>query len=309
MISVVGSYGAGLTMRTGRVPVAGETLSDGEFHASHGGKGSNQAVAATRLGSQVALLTAIGPDEFGRQALELWNQEEIDVSHILRTDTPTMVGIILVDANGENRIVIAPGALAQLEPSHVEDFAATIVASRLLVVSLEIPLPVAMAALKIAHRAGVTTLLNPAPAQKLPTEIWDLVDVVTPNASEARTILGLSPDAAVSNDELADKLRQVYTGKLVMTLGSDGVLVDDGSRRFLVPPVSVDHIVDTTGAGDTFTGALANRLEAGESLEEAVLTAVAAGAYSVGVAEVIASIPNTSQLNDFLSKSGKVKVS
>lgn len=309
MISVVGSYGAGLTMRTVRVPVAGETLSDGVFSASHGGKGSNQAVAAARLGSEVSFLTAVGEDDFGEQALQLWQDEGIDVSHVVRTDAATMVGIILVEADGENRIVIAPGALDRLTPQHVDAFASTIASSKLVVVSLEIPLPVAMAALKTAHEAGVTTLLNPAPAQELPTEVWDWVDVVTPNASEARTVLGLSPDAAVSNEELVDKLREVYAGAVVMTLGSEGALVDESGRRFHVPPVEVDQVVDTTGAGDTFTGALAHRLESGDDLEAAVRTAAAAGAYSVGLAEVIPSIPTTTQLNDFLAKYGKVNAS
>lgn len=309
MITVVGSYGAGLTMRTGRVPVAGETLSDGVFSSSHGGKGSNQAVAAARLGSDVSFLTAIGEDDFGSQALQLWHDEGIDVSHVVRTDAATMVGVILVEADGENRIVIAPGALDRLSPAHVEAFAPTITRSQLLVVSLEIPLPVALAALRTAHEAGVTTLLNPAPAQQLPDEAWKWVDVLTPNASEARTLLGLNPDDPVSGEELIDRLREVYTGAVVMTLGSQGALVDDGQRRFHVPPVEVDRVVDTTGAGDTFTGALAHRLERGDDLETAVGVAAAAGAYAVGIAEVIPSIPTTSQLNDFLAKYGKVNAS
>lgn len=295
MITVVGSYGAGLTMRTNRMPVAGETLSDGEFSSSHGGKGSNQAVAAARLGSEVSLLTAIGSDNFGAQAQQLWRQEGVDASQVIEADAATMVGFILVEDDGENRIVIAPGALDLLTAEHVDTFAAKIASSSLLVVSLEIPLPVAMEALKVANSAKVTTLLNPAPAQGLPAEAWEWVDIVTPNASEARTLLGLDPDAVVSDDELVDQLRQLCGGTVVMTLGSDGALVDDGSRRFRVPPVRVDRVVDTTGAGDTFTGALAHRLEKGDDLETAVRTAAAAGAYSVGVAEVVSSLPTTTE--------------
>src|SRR5690606_1113591 len=125
MITLVGSYGVGLTMRSPRIPVAGETISDGAFSSSHGGKGSNQAVAAARLGSKVAILTAVGEDKFGDSALDLWRSEGIDVSAVVRTSSPTMVGVILVDRDGENRIVIAPGALSDLTPAHVADFEAT----------------------------------------------------------------------------------------------------------------------------------------------------------------------------------------
>lgn len=309
MIAVVGSYGAGLTMRTDRMPVAGETLSSGVFSAGHGGKGSNQAVAAARLGSEVSFLTAIGEDDFGVQAVGLWREAGIDASHVVRTDAATMVAVILVEPSGENRIVIAPGALDRLTPGHVDAFAAKIASSRLLVVSLEIPLPVAMAALKTAREAGVPTLLNPAPAQKLPTRVWEWVDVFTPNASEMRTVLGLDPDAAVAEDDLVDELRQVYSGAVVVTLGSGGALVDDGVRRFRVPPVAIDEVVDTTGAGDAFTGALAHRLESGDGLEAAVKVAAAAGAYSVGLAEVIPSIPTTTQLNNFKAKYGDAEES
>lgn len=306
MITLVGSYGVGLTMRSPRIPVAGETISDGAFSSSHGGKGSNQAVAAARLGSKVAILTAVGEDKFGDSALDLWRSEGIDVSAVVRTSSPTMVGVILVDRDGENRIVIAPGALSDLTPAHVADFEATIAASQLLVVSLEIPLEVAAAALEVAHRHGVRTLLNPAPAQRIPDEMWSWIDVLTPNASEARTMLGLAPDAPVDDDELVDRLRAVCDGVIVMTLGGHGALVDDGSARYRVPPVTPRAVVDTTGAGDTFTGALAHALEQGQKLAAAVRLAAAAGSYAVGIAEVIPSIPHAEELEAFMHAAERV---
>lgn len=303
MITLVGSYGVGLTMQSARIPVAGETISDGSFSSSHGGKGSNQAVAAARLGSSVALLTAVGRDEFGDSALELWRAEGIGVDAVVRSDSPTMVGVILVDGDGENRIVIAPGALDDLTPAHVASFEPAIAASDLLVVSLEIPLEVAAAALETAHHHGVRTLLNPAPAQRIPAEVWRWIDVLTPNASEARTMLGLAPDAPAADDELVDRLREVCEGVIVMTLGSAGALVDDGERRYRVDPVRPRAVVDTTGAGDTFTGALAHALEQGQDLPDAVRLAAAAGAYAVGFAEVIPSIPHTEELDAFMNAS------
>lgn len=306
MISFVGSYGAGLTMRSTRLPVAGETVSDGSFSSSHGGKGSNQAVAAARLGSQVAFLTAVGHDEFGDSAMEMWREEGIDVRAVVRTDSPTMVGFILVDAQGENRIVIAAGALSDLTPEHVEAFAATIAASDLLVVSLEIPFETAAAALRTAHERGVRTLLNPAPAHQIPAEVWPWIDVLTPNASEARTMLGLAPDDPIGDEELVSHLREACDGVIVMTLGADGALVDDGQDRYRVTPFQPRAVVDTTGAGDTFTGALAHALEQGQDLSSAVRLATAAGAYAVGTAEVIPSIPHAQELDAFMNTAERV---
>lgn len=305
MITVVGSYGAGLTMRSARMPVAGETLSDGEFSTSHGGKGSNQAVAAARLGSEVEILSAVGRDAFGAAAFELWRQEGIAAEHVIRSDAATMVGVILVDSTGENRIVIAPGALDELSSRHIKEFESRIAASDLLIVSLEIPLEAALAALKIARENGVRTLLNPAPAQRIPDEAWQWIDVITPNATEGRIMLGLDPADATGETEVISKLREVYGGIVVMTLGSSGAFVDDGADQFLVPPVTPRVVVDTTGAGDTFTGALGHALTRGDDLRSATEFAAAAGAYAVGISEVIPSIPTAAELDSFIAESRK----
>ncbi|MFI6231309.1 ribokinase [Micromonospora echinospora] len=291
-IAVIGSYGAGLTMRVPRLPVAGETLSGGRFASGHGGKGSNQAVAAARLGAEVSLLTAIGADQFGAAARQLWADEGIDATGVRTTGAATMVGVILVDEQGENRIVIAPGALDDLTPADVEGFADRIAAADLVVVSLEIPLPVAVAALRAAHERGVRTLLNPAPAVRLPDEAWRWIDVVTPNASEARVLTGLGPEDSATGDELVDLIRARHAGTVVLTLGAEGALVDHEGQRIRVAPVTVPRVVDTTGAGDAFTGALAVALARGDALTDAVRFAAAAGAHTVGIAEVIPALPH-----------------
>ncbi len=290
-IAVVGSYGAGLTMRVPRAPVAGETLSGGRFASGHGGKGSNQAVAAARLGAEVSFLTAVGRDQFGDAARRLWADEGIDANAVRTADAATMVGFILVDDDGENRIAIAPGALDELTPADVDRFADRIAEADLTVVSLEIPLPVALAALRTAHERGVRTLLNPAPAVALPDEAWEWIDVLTPNASEARVLTGLDPDGPTSAEQLVDLLRARYTGTVVLTLGAEGALVDRGGWQARVAPVPVPRVVDTTGAGDAFTGALAVALTRGDDLTDAVRYAAAAGAHTVGVAEVIPALP------------------
>ncbi|MFB9546859.1 ribokinase [Micromonospora sagamiensis] len=291
-IAVIGSYGAGLTMRVPRVPVAGETLSGGRFASGHGGKGSNQAVAAARLGAEVSLLTAVGADQFGTGARQLWAEEGIDATGVRTIGAAaTMVGVILVDQQGENRIAIAPGALDELTPADVDGFADRIAAADLVVVSLEIPLEVAVAALRTAHEHGVRTLLNPAPAVRLPDEAWGWIDVVTPNASEARVLTGRDPEDPATGDELVDLIRTRHAGTIVLTLGAEGALIDHDGQRVRVDPVRVPRVVDTTGAGDAFTGALAVALARGDALTDAVRFAAAAGAHAVGVAEVIPALP------------------
>ncbi|PSL05323.1 ribokinase [Haloactinopolyspora alba] len=290
-IAVVGSYGVGLTMRVPRVPAPGETLSGARFSSGHGGKGSNQAVAAARMGAQVSLLTAVGSDRFGTDALQLWADENVDAAHVRVADAATMVGVIMVDEQGENRIAIAPGALDTLTPDDVEGFADRIAGADLVVVSLEIPLPTALAALRTAHERGVPTLLNPAPATELPPEAWEWIDVVTPNAGEAHTLIGRTPDDDTDAAELVDALRARFTGTIVLTRGRHGALADDGTERLDLEPVAPERVVDTTGAGDSFTGALAVALARGDDLAGGLRLAAAAGAHTVGIAEVIPALP------------------
>lgn len=291
-IAVVGSYGVGLTMRVGRLPEGGETLSDGVFSSGHGGKGSNQAVAAARLGAEVALLTAVGADAFGNAAAELWREEGVRAT-LRTTQAATMVGVILVEPSGENRIVIAPGALAELCPEDVDAFEEEIAAADILVTGFEIPVPAARRALELARRHGVRTLLNPAPAVQLDTELWDLADVLTPNQSEAAVLTG---EPVATPQACADAIRARFGGTTVVTLGGEGCLLDTPEGRTRVAPVRPVRVVDTTGAGDAFTGALAVALARGDSLPEAVRFASAAGAHAVATAEVIPSLPRPSDI-------------
>lgn len=334
-IAVVGSYGVGLTMRVNRLPAVGETLSEGVFSTGHGGKGSNQAVAAARLGAEVSLLTAVGADQFGMVACEFWQEEGVQAT-VLSTGAATMVGVILVEPSGENRIVIAPGALADLTPADVDAFEGEIAAADILVTGFEIPVAAARRALQLARRHGVRTLLNPAPAVPLDAELWELVDVLTPNQSEAAVLVGQGDprlrgddggargddgeargDDAVRGDgargdggvladggvpldtpeACADAIRAHFGGITVITLGGRGCLLDtpDGTRR-PVPAVPPRQVVDTTGAGDAFTGALAVALARGDELADAVQYATAAGAHAVTIAEVIPSLPHPSDI-------------
>lgn len=302
-IAVVGSYGVGLTMRVRRAPDAGETVAGGVFSSGHGGKGSNQAVAAARLGATVSLLTAVGPDSFGRAARDLWAAEGVSSERVVTAEAATMVGVILVDEAGENRIAIAPGALDQLSAADVDGFEDEIAAADLLVTGFEIPLDVARRALTVARRHGVPTLVNPAPAPSEPLDaaLWGLVDVLTPNLTEARQLTG--EYGAASAEDCAAAIRRRYAGVTVITLGADGCLVDPPvGDRLRVAAVRPRQVVDTTGAGDAFTGALAVALARGDGVADAVRFASAAGSCSVAIAEVVPSLPRPGDITALLAE-------
>ncbi len=298
---MVGSYGTGMTMWLDRVPGRGETLGGARFSAGPGGKGSNQAIGAARLGARVQLLTAIGDDEFGAAARRLWQAEGVDAGSVITADAATMVGVILVESDGENRIVIAPGALDHLTPRHVAGFGDAIAASDLLMVCNEIPADTVVAALRTARERGTRTLLNPAPARDLPADARGLVDYLTPNLGEARLLAGAGDRAGV--EEILDRLRERFAATVVLTAGGDGAFVDDpATGRTAIQPVAPPAIVDTTGAGDAFNAALAVALCRGEGPLAAARYAVAAGAFAVSRPEVIPGLGTAEDLAALLSE-------
>lgn len=299
-IAVVGSYGVGLTMRVAAMPSAGETVSGATFSEGAGGKGSNQAIGAARLGAEVRLLTAVGRDEFGTSARALWRAEGVDESGVVTVEAPTMVGFIVVEASGENRIVIAPGALDRLGPKHVDTFAASIADAHIMMVCNEIPVQTVVAALRTAHHHEVPTLFNPAPGRDLPADARKYVDILTPNLGEGRILAGLDETAGVS--EILDRLRHMYTATIVLTAGADGAYVDEPSgARMHVDAIRSTQVVDTTGAGDAFNAALAVALCRGESAVAATQFAVAAGAFAVSKREATPGLPSPEDIESILA--------
>jgi ribokinase len=288
-LAVVGGYGTGITVTTDRVPGAGETVISRGLQVGPGGKGSNQAVGASRLGASVALLTSVGSDDFATAAYRLWAAEGVDASFVRRFEGPTMAGVILVEATGENRILVVRGALADLGPQDADAFESWIADSGALLVSLEVPLPVVVRACELAARHGVTTIVNPAPATQLPDSLLETADYLTPNRTEAALLTGLP--VASEAPLLARALRERTRATVVLTLGADGALLLDGDGQLVHLPAPTVPVVDTTGAGDAFNAAFATALLRGSTPRAAAEYGIRAGSHAVGISQVIPSLP------------------
>ncbi len=300
-IFVVGSYVQGLTLRVPRMPALGESLVGEDFDMGPGGKGSNQAIAAARLGANVQLLACLGDDAFGDWALEVYAREGIEAGNIHRmTGINSGVGFVNVLPDGENWITVDMGANMRMRPGHVRDCAEQIADCDILMTQFEVPPETVRTALMQGKASGARTILNPAPAQPADPEILQYADVLTPNAGEARMLLGLSPADPTPTIDLAARLLDLGAGALVVTQGAQGALMMTAAGALQVPAPTIEA-VDVTGAGDSFNAALAVMLGAGESLESAVAVAVQAGAYTAGHVGVIAGLPTWAQLRKFMA--------
>jgi ribokinase len=295
-ITVVGGFGVGKTIQISRAPEAGETVSGGRYSEGPGGKGSNQAVQMARLGATVSLISAVGDDALATMGRDLWAVEGVDSTGVVTKAEPTMVGFIIVDSAGENRIALAPGALETMTPADLEPLYPLLDRSDMVVVSFELNPEVGLSALAYAREAGLRTLCNPAPAHVIPPASMSDIDVLIPNYTEALMLAGLGSSNSHEPRELAQALRGLGAKSVVITLGGKGAFVDDGDRQELVPAVLVDKVVDTTGAGDSFVGAVAVALSRGEDLFEATRFATMVAARTVATAEVIPALPYAAEL-------------
>ncbi|MDD7835060.1 MULTISPECIES: ribokinase [Paenarthrobacter] len=286
-IVVVGSLNADLTIYTERLPQPGETVHGNGFAVNPGGKSANQAVAASKLGGKVTLIGAVGEDSNGTMLLESTANAGVDVSRVRRSDTATGVAVISVDANGENSIIISAGANGTLTPADV-DFAAFRDAA-VVCLCLEVGIDTVVAAAQAGHDAGATVLLNLSPYAEVPELLAGLSDVLLVNAHEAALFLGSEADipSADANAEAWEPVRSQFADRglqrVLVTLGSQGSVVLDslarGEQLTRIAPTRVSA-VDTTGAGDAFTGAVAARLAAGDSLVDAASFASVAAALA-----------------------------
>ncbi len=303
IITVVGSYAAGLTMRVKRFPTVGETLMGHSYNQLHGGKGSNQAIGCARLGAQVNFIACIGNDLQGKNALALYKDEKISCDFVKITNhLPTGVGFIIVNENGDNIITLDLGANRELNCEYIEELSGVIASSDVLLIQLEIPTDTVYTAAKIAKKFGVKVILNPAPFQRFSNDIWQYIDIVTPNEKEAKLILGYSPDEEVEIESLAKELVEKTKTDSIITLGGRGVCLSKCSQNTIekMIPVRTVDVVDSTGAGDTFNAALGVAVAEGMSLNKAIRFASAAATLSVMKYGVIESMPNCHEVADEL---------
>ncbi|MEV5842832.1 ribokinase [Streptomyces sp. NPDC051985] len=306
---VVGSANADLVIDVERRPAAGETVLGGDLATHPGGKGANQAVAAARLGARTALLARVGDDAHGRLLLDSQRAAGVDTVGVLVGGAPTGVALITVDPTGDNSIVVSPGANARLTPADIRSASCLFHASRVVSTQLEIPLETV---LEVVRNLAPDSrfVLNPSPPQPLSGEILAACDPLIVNEHEAKVILG---EACVSEDPVdwARILLAKGPRSVVVTLGAEGALVADGDGVAHVPSVKVDA-VDTTGAGDAFTAALAVRLGAGEPLADSAAYAARVGAAAVTRRGAQESYPTAAEVDalccanpgDALSDSG-----
>lgn len=297
-VLVVGSVNADLVVRVPRLPSAGETVTGGTFAQHQGGKGANQAVAAARLGAHVTFVGAVGDDEFGRAALADFQNEGVGVSGLRVAGVPTGVALIVVDEAGENQIAVASGANALVNGALVEealsDDSMTVVGGVYLA-NFEIADNAVLAGARIAADAAMTIVINPAPARELPAALLALRPILVPNEGEAHALTG-----EIEPLNAARVLAARSGGAVVVTLGPHGaVLVDDGEAEQV--PAPLVEAVDTTGAGDTFCGALAAELAAGSSLIDAVRFAVHAASISVTVPGARGGMPSRADVEASLA--------
>lgn len=281
-IVVLGSFNMDLITYVQRIPKIGETVTDGEFHTLPGGKGSNQAVGAARLGADVTFIACVGDDQFAQSAFDLWQAENITTDFVRREkNSATGTASILVDAQGENIIAVAPGANRQLTKADIDKAENAIAQADIILAQLEIPLNIIEYAFQIAKKHHVRTLLNPAPVRDGLEFVISLADVLTPNEGEANA-LGQLPD---------DKI-------VVTTLGSKGAKWSTGFKQGIVPAIEVEA-VDTVGGGDAFNAGLAVALSEGETLDAAVQFANTVAAIAVTRKGAAASMPTRKEVEKF----------
>ena len=300
-VTVVGSFMFDLVARAPRRPKTGETLIGDSFGMFIGGKGANQAIAASRLNALVCMVGRLGDDLFGNQFLDKFSDEKINTDFVIQDkNNGTGVGMPLIDASGDNSIVIIPRANTALSAKNINQGYEAIANSDILLLQLEVPIEASQRAAEIAKENSTIVILNPAPAREIPDTLLDLVDILTPNESETEILSGISVTTEKEAKEAARILMDKGVETVILTLGSQGSLLLTATVESFFPANQVD-VVDTTAAGDAFCGALAASLANGSTIEEAVKTGNAAGALAVTKLGAEPSLPKKADLDRFLA--------
>ncbi|MFC2083520.1 ribokinase [Bacteroidota bacterium] len=299
-IVVVGSSNTDMIIKTDKIPKPGETVIGGKFYKAAGGKGANQAVAASRAGGNVTFIASVGNDLFGDEAIMGFQKDGINIKHIKKdSEEASGIALIFIDNKGENSIAVASGANLKLQESDIEKAKERISGADVLLMQLEIPINTVEAAAKIADSSGVKVILNPAPAQPLSNELLKHITILTPNESEAELLTGLE----VKDEPGAEKAAKILIEKgvelVIITLGTKGALLATKDESKLVAGFKV-NAADTTAAGDVFNGALAVAIAENKSLSEAIKFANAAAAISVTRMGAQPSVPQRDEIENML---------
>ncbi|WP_277473175.1 MULTISPECIES: ribokinase [unclassified Paenibacillus] len=304
-IVIIGSLNMDMVVRTSRAPEAGETLFGQAFALSPGGKGANQAAAAARLGAEVTMIGRVGKDGFGREMLEVMRKEGVHTEYIGQSETQaTGVASIVVDGEGENRIIVVPGANLEMGREDIAALEPVIRQAEMVVMQLETDLSMCEEAASMAHSHGIPVILNPAPARVLTDELLQHVAYLTPNETEAGILAGMAVNSIADAEQAAQLLLQKGVENIIVTLGSKGALIVNHAGSQHIPGFPV-QAVDTVAAGDSFNGALAYQLTSGKTLTEAVRFANAVGALAVGKQGAIPSLPQLVEVEQFLKESSR----
>jgi ribokinase len=302
-VAILGVFVADVAFRAGRQPEIGETIIGSGFKLGPGGKGSNQAVAAARVGAEVTFISRIGKDEFGAIALATWKREGVTPRVIETPDEPTGAAYIFVnDQTGDNAIIVVPGAGGSITPADVESVADTIRSSAVFITQLEQTVESAKRGLEIARSAGVVTVFNPAPAVPVDDSIYPLCDYVTPNENEAGLLTGVTVKSVEDARKAGDAFLAKGAGAALITLGELGALLHTRTGSDLVPAFKAGPVVETTGAGDAFNGGFAAALARGMAPEAAARFGCAVAGISVTRAGTAPSMPRLAEVEALLAR-------
>jgi ribokinase len=301
-IVVIGSLNMDLVVKVDRMPNGGETVPGGNLHLICGGKGANQAVAASRLGAKVAMVGRVGEDDFGQRLLDNLDQASIVSEHVIRdANSVTGTAVILVDERGENSIVVSPGANGFVSPADVTFAEEIIRNAKIVLLQLEIPIPAVEKAIDLARKYDVMVLLNPAPARKVPAEMLTKVNMLIPNETEAGFYTGIEVHDVNSAMQAGNALVEMGIEKVIITLGDKGALYVSSTEEFHIPARKVKAI-DTTAAGDAFIGGVSAAIVKGFLLKQAMEYGCCAGALAATRLGAQTSLPAVDEVDQFYAQ-------
>lgn len=298
-VLVIGSLNADLVVRAPRFPQPGETISGGDLLTIPGGKGANQAVAAARQGAHVAMVGRVGKDNFAPFLIENLNSNNVNTSHISQGSAASGTAIIIVDSNGQNSIVISPGANGEVNKQDVDSAPD----AKILLLQFEIPMDTVLHAAQRFKSKGTTVILNPAPARRIPDELLASVDILVPNESELSLLTDMPVTDRKSAELAAQELLKYGIQTVIVTLGSKGALIVSNTQATHVDAFKVD-VVDTTAAGDAFIGGFASAILNGKSLDDSVRHGCACGALAATKLGAQPSLPTKKEVEEFMTLRG-----